>query len=137
MTETPELDRQSELFKDGTIPAVQEFQEWLADQGISLMRWDEIYEDQDCVKCSGLGHKLKKNESEWAGWSVDQPAEFKVPCKKCDETGKTRVKISEGWVPETRTREQLLADYLGLDLDQIEQERRAILDAQRKINDRT
>lgn len=137
MTETPELDRQSELFKDGTIPALQEFQEWLDAQGLSLMRWEEVFEDQDCVKCGGLGHKLRKNDHPYAGWSADQPAEFKIPCKKCDGGGMNSVKVSEGWVPDGRTRKKLLADHLGLDLDQIEQEQFALLAAQRELNDRT
>lgn len=132
--ETPELDKRSEFFKDGTIPAIQEFLEWLDGQQLNLMRWSEEYEDQKCTACGGVGHKIKQNESEYAGWSINEPLEIQVPCRKCDQTGAITVKISEGWVRDGRRADELIADHLGYDLNVIESEHLAILAAHRELN---
>jgi len=38
------------------------------------------------------------------------------------------------WLPDSRRPEQLFADYFGIDMNKVEEERRAILELQRELN---
>jgi hypothetical protein len=95
-----------------------ELLEWLAEQGIRLMRWAEWTEPtlEECVRCGGY---------------VPAPR-----CPTCSGTGQYEVvRHREGWVSDGRSIGQLLAAAHGIDLDVIEQEKRAMLDAIRARHD--
>lgn len=82
MSDTPELDRQSEIIASGKPEIVQEFIDWMFDE---------------------------------KGWVLAEPR-------------------SHDYMPLFMQREQLMADFFGIDRDKIEAERRMLLSQVQNAN---
>lgn len=151
---TPELDRQVEIVKSGKAEVVQDFIDWLLDeQRITLAVFEERSTQRSC--------RAKANEKQrdprcpmdaeaylaGRGWFErrcsggeiyysDAPHPYgPVMCVECRGTGYVPGDLREDWWPDYRNRERLMADFFGIDLDKIDQERRALLDALRASNE--
>jgi hypothetical protein len=102
----PECDRLVQAAKE-TQP-VGDFLEWLSEQRISLTVWGNWKDEESCFRCSGEG-KIGRRV-----------------CPACEGTRTVHVE-REGYLPVTKSREQLLAEWKGIDLSKVEAERRAML----------
>lgn len=106
LPKTPELDKRSEIIKDGHSQAIGEFLDWLQQQGLSLMRYrTDLTDERPCSRCDGENRE----------------------CPRCNGSRFIEITVS-GWTSDGRSVEQLLADYFEIDLTKIEEERRALLD---------
>lgn len=103
----PECDRLHEATKR-TQPA-GEFLEWLSERGIHLMEYGHWQDQESCFRCLGFG-KLNAGD----------------PCPSCGGLGAIAVD-REGYLPVTKSREALLAEWQGIDLTKVEEERRTML----------
>lgn len=90
-----------------------EFLDWLkTEKGITLVTYEHWTEQDICIYAGCeegfmYGHKQR-------------------PCSHCNGTGK-QTYSREGWVPFAHNLEALLAEWLGIDLKKVEEERRAML----------
>jgi hypothetical protein len=102
----PECQRLVEAAKE--TQSVGDFLEWLSEQHVSLTVWSHWQETVDCYRCSGEG---------------------KIGRRACDRCNGARTLQydREGYLPVTKSREQLLAEWKGIDLAKVEAERRAML----------
>lgn len=78
---TPELDHQKRITDSGEADTVENFYNWLRDQGLHLCRLEDVG------------------------------------------------RMEPRYMPDNRTPERLIADFFGLNLNKIEAERRAVLQA--------
>jgi hypothetical protein len=103
--------------------ACGELIEWLHGQGVHFMRW-ETWTEKDL--CSNLGCRDGR---------VYSPADHEHrTCPVCDGDG-LMDREHEGWIPEQRSITTLLAEFFGIDQDKLEQEKRAMLDALRALQE--
>jgi hypothetical protein len=111
--ETPELDKHAEVLDESR--TLSDFYDWLGQQGVHLMVWRTDMTDRRlCLAFNCIDGKVGKRD-----------------CTACDGTGWREVTGIEGWVEDPRHPERLFADYFGIDLNKIEQEREALLDGLR------
>lgn len=130
MVETPELEKQSRA-RDRGSQEIGEFLEWMQGEGINFMKWGTELVDRPCslspgtYGCGGRGW-VWFNDAHASDEQVEGDDRRRV-CKRCGGSGSVDVEI-DGWVHDGRRIEKLLADYFEIDLDKIEEERRALLD---------
>ena len=94
--------------------AIGEFLEWMESQGIRRMQWrTEITDWVPCVNVSLTGTH--------------------ATCPNCSGSGMQEIRTS-GYFDDGRSITKLLAEYFHVDLDKVEQERRAMLDEIRRHN---
>lgn len=112
--------------------AIGEFLEWLRapeeydGKGAHLHVWKEWEEDDLCAfYSSGLGSCDGRGK---IGFGRN-----KENCPKCGGTGLVP-RSREGWVPLGIPTTKLLAEFFEIDLNKLEDEKQAILDAQRELN---
>ena len=129
-----ELDRYSELHQNGTLSTLSEFYEWLRSQGLHLARWGELTEDRPCLICRETGKVERDNDDPLAGWSASVLERITEDCTYCEGRGFEVVVTGEDWIIDHRSPDRLFADFLGIDLNKLEQERREALDRVREMN---
>ena len=145
VTDYPEAARLAEASKR-THP-IGEFLDWLQGQGIQLMTWREDVADvrstdpecqvrfdgdrpRSCDQVRDLGDGMKprawwrRHCLHWQDTRRDtSDGESAGRCCRCGKDQEYTI-TTEGWVPDQRRPEQLLADWAGIDLNQVEAERR-------------
>lgn len=109
------------------------FLDWLNDQGIHLAVWERKkncdYESGPLMDGGGL--KWRCEGGTVTGHpSSNKPGEVSGPCQKCDGTGLID-RVEPRLSPIGERYESLLARFYGIDLDKVEAERRAMLQALR------
>lgn len=107
-----------------------EFLDWLQEQGIHLAEWQEPtdtcgWEDMRHDYLTGKPRKRCVN-GQLVG-PDDEP--LGVACESCSGTG--QITLSERLITLPWNPTALLARYFNIDLDKVEQERRAMLEALR------
>lgn len=123
MSDYPEHEKMTAVQEQSQ--AVGEFLEWLqtptehGGKGVSLHTWEEWEEDDTCLECAGTGKvgSVRRN-SEGARLQ---------DCPNCDGT-RLVSRPREGWMPVGGSANKLLAEFFGIDLNKIEDEKRAMLD---------
>lgn len=125
MTDYPEHKKQRRSIEEGHSQAIGEFIDWLLGQGIHLVRWGTNPDDPPltCAFCNGTGLRWQQRG--------DGSARSPSNCSHCGGTGQ---RAREGWLPDTRSPNRLLADYFEIDLAKIEDEKRAMLESIRAAN---
>ena len=113
MNDYPEHDKLHAVSEESQ--RIGDFLDWLREQRINLMVYrDDISDTVDC----------------WAFFDKEPHPET---CRGgCGGTGVKTIR-REGWVPESRGIEQLLADYYGIDLRKLEAEKRRVLEEIREM----
>jgi hypothetical protein len=111
---TPELDKLAVVNKRSQI--IGEFLEWLKDQNIELCYFHQCGTHCDKRRCS----------------NVDQYCPG-VPLSKEERVAE---KLAGHPLKTARGTQEILASYFGVNLDAVEDERRALLDHLRTLNDR-
>jgi hypothetical protein len=128
MPKTPELDKQLSFIKDGTTQTLTEFYDWMMSRGYRFVRWEEVKEERTCpAQLCKYGLVTVPNPDPRAGWASDVPETLEEPCDRCGGTGYLVKVLKEDWVMFHADPEQLFADFLGINRDKIEAERRALL----------
>lgn len=155
MSDYPEHDKQAEVI-DQT-QAIGEFLDWLASQGVHLMKWREDLTDTRPTdgKCEVRRRDRPKQpcdptlaDDTGSAWYYtahcmhwhDEKRETDSASQRgiCCHCGKGRhyeVTGLSAWTPESRGVLQLLADWAGIDLNKIEAEKRQMLAAIRAMNE--
>lgn len=112
---TTELERHAESHdKQRTI---LEFLDWVrSEHRAMLMTWVETDEEHHCT-----------------GWGISECA-YDDSCRKCKGT-LVEVRHHEGYFNLRVPSEHLVQDFFGVDRDKLEEERRALLDEIRSMND--
>lgn len=107
----------TKLIRIGEISHAQgELLDWLAEQGVHLMRWfehDEL-EPGGCYRCGSHDEAGRQ-------WCTKNKL-----CRLC-RGEHNRTKGVQDWVPYGKTTRAILAEYHGIDLDKLEAEKRAML----------
>lgn len=137
MAETPESDRLLKLREDGISPAIEDFMDWLGVQGLQLMRYRDTIDDRMCITCAGNGHLNSANPDPLAGWSTTVPEVIQITCEACLGKGYQPIVIGQDWYADHRSTQNLLYDYLGINKEELERERRDMLDELRMMNAKT
>jgi hypothetical protein len=108
--------------------AVHEFLEWLGTQKVHLMVYKNEAETEFEEDCDGgfdnLGRCREGKVENIVGQVTDKD------CVRCKGTGKI-TRHEPGWYPLSKTRDNIVMDFLGIDQDKLEHERRAMLEALR------
>lgn len=96
-----------------------ELLDWLRQQGYRLMRWQEWDEPtwSDCIRCMGRSGTVQAICQNRNGGQI--------------RSGRHRLQDTEhheDWVPDSRSIEAILAEFHGIDLTEIDAEKRAMLD---------
>jgi hypothetical protein len=137
MPPTPELDKQSEIIKSGRAATVQEFIDWMLDEKRYQLA-EYLYESTE--SCLGARRDpfdesncedgtVKRTCTLWIGSKRVGRVEEGQTCPECAGTGEVTVTFRDPkLVPILTAREQLMADFFGIDLRTIDTERRALLD---------
>lgn len=133
MSDFPEHDRMTAITDQSQ--QLGSFLEWLRMSGIVLARWEHT---KPCDAADGpvvdYDHLPEESGQKWrceGGRMVGHPESNKPGvigsvCKKCDGTGSVE-RIEPRLTPTGQRIEQVLADYFGIDLDKIEDEKRSML----------
>lgn len=117
MTNTPMLDKMSQV-RDSS-QTIGEFVEWLGSQGIQLGNYGEhTYPDEPC------DGEIMAGQCE--DGRVRRGTHGERDCNVCNGQGRRDI-VRTDFQSDGRSIEKLLADYFEIDLDAVEQERRAIL----------
>lgn len=137
MSATPELDKQAKAIEQGS-QEIGAFLDWmLNEQGFTFARWG-TYKDE--IECTGLARDGRPNGifdgTNCANGEVgrhrvtvdDKTYMVGDECPRCEGTARIEVDGREGFIPDSRGVQQLLADYFEIDLQAIERERRALLE---------
>jgi hypothetical protein len=119
MPEHPECDRLVAVADDSH--KLGEFLDWLNSQGFHLSGWQthQVCDLLTAGRPAGVRHCE-------GGQLVDKEGRSVGQCERCDGTGLVELRhprLDLAQVPY----EQLLADYFDIDLQKVEEERRAIL----------
>lgn len=130
--QTPELDRQHEVLESGKAQVVQDFYDWLVEQGYVLGK----YQTEITETCRGVRPDPLWSESNCDGGFVKRTTRKNgeeihagIVCPVCGGSGEvTRSLVESRLMPALVVPEQLMADYFGIDRDKVEAERRAILE---------
>lgn len=97
--------------------AIYDFLEWLASTGLHLQYW---YEGEVEQLCPGWNLYDCRQGQSFNGHRVIGV------CKRCNGLGK--IMVSErGWVSNNKTADTMLAEFFGIDLVKLEQEKRTML----------
>ena len=138
MPATPECDKMSEV-KDKS-QVVGEFLEWLQQEGVHLCRWrDDMTATERCYGLRRDGRHaspLALDDSNCEEGVVERKVEgrdgLKVmpgeTCPRCNGEGHVEFPVTAQYVPEFMSIERVLAKFFEIDLDKVEQERRALLE---------
>lgn len=133
---TPELDKMHAVHEESQ--AIGAFLKWLDEQGIVFCTWEQPTESRLCTgvtrdswdrdNCGGTGVALR---------SVTDPSsprdrrtyliEVGDQCGRCHGTGHIEYPGAEQFVPDYMSIEKRLAEYFDIDLNKVEQEKRALL----------
>ena len=103
---TPTLDKLSRVSKESQ--RIGDFLEWLKEQGIELCSIHECGKDCSKRRCEHF--------------------EQYVPAVVRSQEEKVAERLAGQALKTARTTEAVLATYFGIDLDKVEEERRALLD---------
>lgn len=105
--ETPELDRQHDIIESGKAPVVQEFIDWLQANGYVIEKvCPRVYPKVVPDDPASVEHFLNAHQS----------------ARTCEVCGNTN------YTGPIWDFEKLMAEHFDIDLNKIEQERRALLD---------
>lgn len=108
VNETPNLNKM--LVNADETQSIGEFLEWLGTKGILLGRTESNLTDViTCTRCSSTGVRNGKE------------------CTTCLGTGEYEIRLSPKFLPMSYSIEELLAEYIGVDLAEAEREKRSIL----------
>lgn len=150
MSEYPEHEKLQAV--TGETQAAGAFLEWLPTQGVQLMIWREDLSDirlvdEQCMRrrTDGPGHDpacapqrpvdgdLYNDHgfAYWLGHCTHWEASDTGTCCRCGQGHYREVTGIHGWTPETRSVNQLLADWADIDQNKIEAEKRQMLAALR------
>lgn len=122
MPETPNLDILNQRHTEHV--ALMEFlEEFLPQEKISLYQWATGLTDQR--PCSGPRGGLMDLCPHQQDPTVD--------CPKCNNTGVYEIQIEDRDLPYTGTIQELVYRFLGVDYQEVEKERRAILEEFRNM----
>lgn len=154
MSNYPECDKLAEASK--VTQPIGEFLDWLSSQRIQLMTWREDLTDtrptdSDChMRCrenredpcwptseSDLydGEYYKTHCLHWHDPERAEPEFEPGTCCWCNQGRRYEVTGLKAWVSDPRNYEQLLADFMGIDLKKVDAERRQMLAAIREANE--
>jgi len=104
---TPELDKELQAREEGGSQQIGEFVDWLRSKGFAICRWDE--------------------ESRMSTLGEEHPGLVLIGA---DSEMKVEVKTT-GWVPCRQSPRALLELYFDIDTNKAEEERMALLEAER------
>jgi hypothetical protein len=139
---TPELDKQSQVIKSGKAQTIEDFIDWLREKKKYHLA-EYIYESVE--PCQGTRRdpfdpsnckdgKVDRTITLWTGNKRTGRVVWGDTCSVCGGTGEVTVTYDDPpLVPVMITPEQLMADFFGIDRDEIEKERRALLAVLSKI----
>jgi len=126
---TPELDKMFAAIEELGTHSIREFLEWCQEQRMQLC----IY--KDATPCPNEGKRFDKvgellEQIYWTWRAGKQVPEYR--CQDCGAEGRAgrtnHYDVSTaGFYPSGLSTEQLLAQYAGIDLRKVEDERRAVL----------
>lgn len=146
VSETPELDKQSAIIKSGKAATVQDFYDWLTEQGYVLAKYAtettdfckgvrrDLFDPSNCDRGEAI-----KTVSRMEGERGERKRVILVQegqeCPNCGGTGDVKVtyvepRLEAAWINP----EQMMADFFGIDRDRIETERRGLLERLREAN---
>lgn len=150
MGDYPEHDKQAEVIEQ--TQAIGEFLDWLSGQGVQLMIWREDLTDsrltdpvcpvsftsddpQSCDQIRDEGDDReprawwRRHCKHWQSPDLDRDIEWGTPgeCCRCHKGQHYEITSISSWVHESRSVTQLLADWAGIDLKKIEDEKRQML----------
>lgn len=145
MSSAPNLAKMHEVHTSSQ--QIGEFLDWLLhDRGVELMRWQTVVHEEPCThtKVSNAHEALigvARLNAEFHGEDPDLvvvPTEWHPVHCKCEGTNVVTWE-EEGWMrarPEQSGSpiQAWLADYFDIDLNELETERRAVLEALRAVN---
>lgn len=135
-----ETDRMIEIGRQRHTQAIGEFLEWLGGQGIQLCRWREDLTDaRPCSLAVTPGTHAPRwgcveGRSARYGSVTNEVGEAYGECAHCAGRGYVEVPADARFAPEPWTTERLLAQYIEIDMDKVEVERRDLLEHVRKVN---
>ena len=128
---TPELDKLAAARKSGGSQEIGAFLEWLDGRNFAIGQWYTPVEMMRCSGCSGSGivvqSERRRDEHGYSRFKKTNRV-----CPGCEGMGEREVELEQRFMPVYRSVEAWLAEYFGVDLDKVEQERRAILEAYRQ-----
>ena len=114
--------------------AIGEFLDWLrtpkedGGKGVHLHTWEEWEEDDLCPVLGCRDGKLNPGK-------LNPGRSYERDCQRCGGTGLVKVE-REGWMPLRPGVEKLLAEFFDINLAKLEDEKRAMLDNLRALNER-
>lgn len=126
--ETPECDRMHAVVEDSQ--KLGEFLDWLAKEGLWLCELQREIEETCSYKETGLYDIKRCEEGRWMHHHGRRKTEVDDlgECPHCHGTGYAiHTLLDPRFIPQPAGTEDLLARYFNIDLDKVEQERRAIL----------
>lgn len=150
MTATPECDKVHKVHEESQ--SIGAFLEWLSGQGVVLCRWATPRESRRCTgvlknyfldldNCKGTGVALRTvmSDADWSLPRAERPDRTIIiaagdECTKCGGTGSFEYDGAEQYMPDYMAIEKRLAAYFDIDLNKVEQERRAVLDEARSAS---
>jgi hypothetical protein len=157
LSDYPEHDKQAKVVEQ--TQAIGEFLDWLAGQGVHLMKWREDLTDTRptggrCrarpgvnveIACrptrqSDIGDALDYYSTHCLHWhdaerGADRDDDQPGICCWCGKGKHYEITGLQAWVGESRDTLRLLADWAEIDLSKIETEKRRMLASLRAAND--
>lgn len=141
---TPEVEKMMAARDQGSQEIGEFLDHLLNEQGFVIAKWGARQEEVECIGLSrdgrpnGMfdGSNCMDGEIRRHRVLVDGKTHMlNDPCPRCEGTGRITISSGEeGFIPDRRSVQQLLADYFEVDLDALERERRAVLDQLREAN---
>jgi len=122
MSDYPEHDKRAKILEKSQ--AIGEFLDWIGEQGYRLQKWVEQDEEGPCP--GTIFHDCDGGRRVDVPFDGGEPYTTERRCQKCGGTGVYTTHF-EGEVELMRPIESVLAEFFGIDLNIIEQERRAML----------
>lgn len=124
----PEHEKMSKIVDKSQ--AIGEFLDWLQqEKGAVVHHWVSNDYEEKCPGSSIFHFCVDGKRAHGVGGELIATA---VSCTRCKGTGKVTEHF-EGWMDVGNTSD-LLAEFFGIDLKKIEQEKRAMLDSIREAN---
>lgn len=139
----PEHEKLSKVQSESQ--TVGEFIEWLASEGVHLMKWTTFREPTECWNCAGnKKHKGMVLENIKGPIIKEDPLQPDYPGPKsrwitCPDCGGTQLDYdntdeTQMWAPEPRSIEKLLAAFFEIDHDKLLDEKEQMFQALRAAN---
>lgn len=125
----PEHEKRSGILEKSQ--AIGEFLDWIGEQGYRLQKW--VVQDEDGPCPGTIWHECDGGREMRVPVDGGEPYTTANRCQKCNGTG-TYIAHFEGEVGLQRSIESVLAEFFGIDLKVIEQERRAMIESMREAN---